>query len=210
MSSPVSSSKTSLSKPADSPADLHPFVRDRWSPRAFSDQSVSVSDLHTLLEAARWAPSSTNYQPWRFIVARKEDQAAFQKILHVLVEGNQGWAKQAPVLVLAVAKKTWDNGSVNPWAFHDVGLALGTFVFQASALGLSVHMMGGFDPDQAQREFHIPEDYRAITAVAVGYPGDPATLPEKLHQREIAPRTRKPLAEIAFTDDWGRAFSSED
>ncbi len=200
-------SNTFAGKPADSKANIHPLIRDRWSPRAFSDQSVSVSDLETLLEAARWAPSSMNYQPWRFIVARKEDGAAFEKVLSVLVEQNQVWARHAPVLMLAVAKTTWDNGLVNQWAFHDVGLALGTLTVQATALELHVHMMAGFDADKAQQVFGIPQDYRAITALAVGYQGDSANLPEQLQKREAAPRARKPLQEIAFGEAWNQPVS---
>ncbi len=196
-------------KPADTKANLHPHIRERWSPRAFQNKSVAREDLKALLEAARWAPSSSNEQPWRFIVAAKEDRENFEKVLSTLVEFNQGWAKNAPLLMLAVAKKTSSNGSENRWAKHDVGLSLGSLVFQAAALGLHVHMMAGLEPEKAREVFHIPEEYEALTAVAVGYAGDPNTLPDKLRERELAPRTRKPLAEIAFTGDWNRpAFTS--
>src|SRR6185312_10835149 len=203
-------SVATFSKPAESKSNLHPHIRERWSPRSFRDAPVSLEDVKTLLEAARWAPSSSNEQPWRFIVGRKEDQETFAKVLRVLVESNQVWAKNAPVLLLAVAKKTNSKGLENRWARHDVGLALGSLVFQATALGLHVHMMAGFNPDKAREIFHIPDDYDVTTAAAVGYLGDPNALPEKLKARELAARTRKPIEEIAFTSDWGHpAFTSD-
>jgi nitroreductase len=206
----ASNPSTTLSKPAESASNLHPHIRERWSPRSFRDAPVSLEDLWTLLEAARWAPSSSNEQPWRFIVGRKEDKETFAKVLSVLVEGNQAWAKNAPVLLLAVAKKTNSKGAENRWAWHDVGLALGSLVFQATAIGLHVHMMAGFDADKAREVFHIPEGYEATTAAAVGYLGDPNALPERLKERELAPRQRKPIEEIAFRSDWGRpAFTSD-
>jgi nitroreductase len=200
---------TAPSKPADSQADLHPHIRERWSPRSFRNASVSLKDVRTLLEAARWAPSSSNEQPWRFIIGRKEDKDTFSKLLSVLNDSNQVWAKSASLLLLAVAKKTNSKGVENRWARHDVGLALGSLVFQAMELGLHVHMMAGFNPDKAREVFHIPEDYDPTTAIAVGYAGDPNALPERLKERELAPRQRKPIEEIAFTSDWGNpAFTS--
>lgn len=203
-------SVTALSKPAESKSNLHPHIRERWSPRSFRDASVSPEDVRALLEAARWAPSSANEQPWRFIIGRREDKEAFAKVLSVLVEGNQVWARNAPVLLLAVSKKTTSRGAENRWARHDVGLALGSLVFQATALGLHVHMMAGFNADKAREVFHIPDDYEATTAAAIGYLGDPNALPENLKERELAPRKRKPIEEIAFTSDWGRAAFTSD
>lgn len=203
-------SVTALSKSAESKSNLHPHIRERWSPRSFRDSSVPLEDVRTLLEAARWAPSSSNEQPWRFILGRKEDKDTFLKVLSVLNESNQVWAKNAPVLLLAVAKKTNSKGAENRWARHDVGLALGSLVFQAMALGLHVHMMAGFNADKAHEVFHIPDDYDVTTAAAIGYVGDPNALPEKLKERELAARTRKPIEEIAFTSDWGHpAFTSD-
>jgi nitroreductase len=196
-----------VSKSADTQLKLHPFIRDRWSPRAYSEKSVSSGDLEILLEAARWAPSCSNEQPWRFIVARKEDQEGFAKILSVLDEGNQIWTKHAPVLMLTVIKKTFgQTGTPNRWAPHDAGLALGSLMTQASSMGLYVHPMAGYDPDKARTTFQIPDDFEPMTAVALGYLGDPNTLPEKLRLRELAPRTRKPLGEIAFGTVWGQSL----
>jgi nitroreductase len=198
-----------VEKPAISDSNLHPLIRQRWSPRAFSGRSVSVEDLRTLLEAARWAASSGNEQPWRFIVARQDDPTPFGKLLSVLVEGNQVWARNAAVLMIAVTKKTYSaNQNPNNHAWHDVGLALGNFVLQAGALGLHVHMMAGFDGAKAREVFQIPEDFVATTAVAVGYLGDPKTLPENLREREIAARSRKSLADIAFAGAWEKPLFS--
>lgn len=198
-----------IEKPAVSDSNLHPLIRNRWSPRAFSDREVSPEDLKTMLEAARWAPSASNEQPWRFIVARKQDSEAFAKVLSVLVEANQVWAKNAAVLMIAVAKKTSSSSQKpNGHAWHDVGLALGTLVLQAGALGLHVHMMAGFDAAKARQVFHIPGDFDATTAIAVGYLGNHAALPDKLRERELAARSRKALDEIAFGDAWGKPLFS--
>lgn len=196
-------SDSPIEKSAVSDSNLHALIRNRWSPRAFSDREVSPDELKTLLEAARWAPSASNEQPWRFIVAPKQDPKAFAKVLSVLVEANQVWAKNAAVLMIAVAKKT-SSGSQKPngHAWHDVGLALGNLVLQAGALGLHVHMMAGFDAAKAREVFHIPDDFDAATAIAVGYLGDPDGLPDKLRERETAARSRKSLSEIAFADTW--------
>lgn len=199
-----------IEKAADSKLNLHPYVRNRWSPRAFSEQSVSLDDLALLLEAARWAPSCANEQPWRFIVARKEDADSFAKILSVLDEGNQIWTKYAPVLMLTNAKRTFGaTGKPNRWAPHDAGLALGSLTLQASALGIFVHPMAGFDADKARSVFQIPDDFEPMAAVAIGYLGDPNTLTEKLKARELAPRTRKPIDEIAFGGDWSEPLKLE-
>jgi nitroreductase len=198
-------------KSAVSDSNLHPLIRQRWSPRAFSEREVSDEDLTTLLEAARWAASASNEQPWRFIVAARENPAAFGRVLSVLVEANQLWAKNASVLIIAVAKKTSSSsGRPNNHAWHDVGLALGNLVLQAEALGLHAHMMAGFDAAKAREVFHIPEDFEATTAIAIGYLKDPSTLPDKLREREIASRARKRLDEIAFGDAWGKPlFNAE-
>jgi nitroreductase len=193
-----------FSKPADTDLAIHPLIRDRWSPRAFADRSVPVDDLKLLFEAARWAPSSSNLQPWRFIIARKEDKQAFDKVLSVLVEFNQNWAQHTPVLLLAVAKMTGaDDRTPNRWAMHDVGLALSNLLIQATALGLHVHYMAGFSAEKAREVFKFPDGYEAATAGVIGYLGDPNALPDKLRERELAPRVRKPLSEIAFDGVWG-------
>jgi nitroreductase len=165
---------------------------------------VAPEVLRTLFEAARWAPSSSNLQPWAYIVGTKDDQENFQKVLDTLVEFNAGWAKHAPVLVLSIAQvKNPKDGSPNRHAFHDVGSASAQLTFQAVSQGLLVHQMAGFDPNTARETFKIPADWEAVAAMAIGYPGDPNSLPEKLRERELAPRSRKPLAEFVIAGDWG-------
>ncbi len=186
---------------------VHDLIRSRWSPRAFAEQSVEQDKLLSLLEAARWAPSSYNYQPWSFIVAIKDDSIEYNRLLSTLVEFNQGWAKSAPVLIIAVAKVLSDDGKENRHAFHDVGLAIENLVIQATSLGLSVHQIAGFNVDSVKKEYQIPEGYEPATAIALGYPGDPQSLPDGLRERELAPRVRKPLQEFVFTGQWGNTSS---
>lgn len=182
---------------------IHDIIRSRWSPRAFDARPVEQEKLLSLLEAARWAPSSYNYQPWSFIVATKDDPTEYSRLLSTLVEFNQGWAKNAPVLILAVARLRADDGKTNKHAFHDVGLAIENLVIQATALDLVVHQIAGFNADGARELYQIPEDYEAVTALTVGYQGDPQSLPDGLRERELAPRVRKPLKEFVFTGQWG-------
>ena len=145
-----------------------------------------------MFEAARWAASSYNGQPWYFIVATKDDAANYKRILDCFVEFNQGWAKSAPVLALSVAKLKFDhNGEPNRHAFHDVGQAAATLALQADALGLAVHQMAGILPDKAREIFEIPEGYEAVAGLAIGYPGDPNHLPDHLKAtRSGATRTQ--------------------
>jgi nitroreductase len=192
--------------PTDVP--IHEVVRERWSPRAFGDKGVAPDVLRTLFEAARWAPSSSNLQPWAYIVATKDDKENFDKILSALVEFNQRWAKNAAVLALSIAQtKNPKDGSPNRHAFHDVGSASSQLTLEAVSHGLFVHQMAGLDPNKARQVFNIPPEWEAVAALAIGYPGDPASLPDQLKERELAPRTRKPLAEFVITGAWGHTAS---
>jgi len=194
-----------IEKFADTEYTVHDFIRGRWSPLAFSNRTVELEKLLILLEAARWAPSSYNEQPWSFIVATNENQAEYDRSFSCLVEGNQAWAQNAPVLILSVAKLFFEkSGDQNRHAFHDVGLATENLVIQAIALELFVHQMAGFHVEKARELFNIPEGYEPLTALAIGYLGDPQTLPEQLRARELAPRTRKPLTEFVFTGNWNQ------
>jgi nitroreductase len=184
---------------------VHELIRRRWSPRAFVDRLVEPEKLLSLLEAARWAPSSYNYQPWSFIIATKDNPEEYNRLLDTLVEFNQGWAKAAPVLLIAVARLRNEDGKENRHAFHDVGLALENLVLQATDLGLAVHQIGGFDVEKARAVYQIPEGFEPATAVTIGYAGDPQSLPNGLKERELAPRSRKPLTEFVFTGQWGTA-----
>lgn len=168
---------------------------DRWSPRALSGEGVSDEELLTLFEAARWAPSSYNNQPWRIIYARR-DTGHWDRFLNLLVEGNRGWAKDAAALLLFVSKETFDfNGQPYPTHSFDTGAAWENLALQATKLGLVTHGMQGFDYERARAELNIPEGFRVEAMIAVGRPGDPAQLPERLRERE-APSGRKPLSEI--------------
>lgn len=187
---------------------VHELIRARWSPRAFSSREVSPEDLKTVLDAAHWAASSNNEQPWRFLVASKSDPAAYDRILHLLVPGNQSWAKTAPVLIIMAAKRTFShNGSPNYYALHDAGQALAYLFLQATALGLHAHGMAGFDRDRARTELGIPDDYELGAAVALGYLGSPDQLNEKQQKNELAARQRKPLNEIVFGATWGQPLN---
>ncbi|MGC1906908.1 MAG: nitroreductase family protein [Candidatus Acidiferrum sp.] len=196
-----------MKNPAPAEAPLHDVVLHRWSPRAFGDKSVSPEVLKSLFEAARWAPSSSNTQPWAYIVGTRDDKENFDKVLSTLVEFNQGWAKHAAALALSVAQIRNKEGKPNHLAFHDVGSANAQLSFEAVADGLYVHQMAGFDGNKAREVFHIPDDWQAVTAMAIGYPGNPHSLPDKLKERELAPRSRKPLADFVMTGAWGHTAS---
>jgi nitroreductase len=186
---------------------IHETIARRWSPRVFSPVSIDESKLRTLLEAARWAPSSNNEQPWRFMVAVRDDMAAFATMLDVLLPGNQLWAKDAAVLMISFASMTFArNGKPNRHAFHDVGLATENLLLQATALGLWAHPMAGFDIEKARSTYGVPEGFEPVAALAIGVGGDPATLPEDRRQRELAPRVRKPQGEFVFSGTWGSAM----
>ena len=193
-----------MKKPAPSDFPVHELIRERWSPRAFADKPVPKDVLRSIFEAARWAPSSFNEQPWAYIVATKDDKENFEKLLSVLVDFNVQWAKSAPVLALAVAKLTFaNNNALNRNAQYDTGAATALLSVEATARGLAVHQMAGFDAERARQAFGIPKGWEPIAALAIGYPGDPASLPAPLKDREMAPRIRKPIAEFVMSGQWG-------
>ncbi len=193
-----------IDKPADTQYPIDDdMIRQRWSPLAFSNRLVEQELLCSVLEAARWAASSFNEQPWSFIIATRDNEAEFERLLSCLAEGNQEWARNAPVLMISVAKLHFErNGLENRHAFHDVGAAAATLALQAAALGLFIHQMAGFDVEKARELFSIPVGYEPVAAIALGYQGEPQTLSEKLQQREVAPRSRKVLEKFVFTGSW--------
>ena len=198
-----------MDKPAETQFPLHELLKRRWSPRAFSEQPVGPDMLLTLLDAARWAPSSSNEQSWRFVVATKQEPADYDRLLVCLLEGNRKWAYRAPVLILSVARMDFEeDGRSNRHAFHDVGLATENLLLQVSALGLVAHPMAGFDIEKARADLKIPSGYEPVAMIAVGYPGELSVLPDYLQQRELKPRERKPLTEIAFSGQWGHSLPS--
>lgn len=199
MANPI---QTRLHKPAETQYPILDAIKNRWSPRAFDTRPIEEDKLMTVLEAARWSASSMNTQPWRFIIATRDNEAEFEKMLSVIKEGNQKWAKNAPVLLLAVARDEHDGGYINNHAGHDIGQALANLATQATVLELFVRMMGGFYPDKARESYNIPEGYTPMTALALGYLGTLEDLDESLHTREQSPRTRKPLSELVFAGNW--------
>jgi len=193
-----------MKKPAPTDHPTHDLITHRWSPRAFATKPVPADVLRSLFEAARWAPSSNNEQPWAYLVATQDDVENFANMVSVLVEFNANWAKKAPVLALAVSELSFaKNGTPNRNAQYDTGAASALLTVEATSRGLFVHQMAGFDPAKARQVFSIPEGWEPIATLAIGYPGDPATLPQPYQDREAAPRTRKPLREFVMTGQWG-------
>lgn len=186
-------SVATLDRSADTTAHLHPLLADRWSPRGFdAGHRLDDETLGTLLEAARWAPSANNSQPWRFLVGRRGDDT-FGRLAEVLAGFNQAWAPAASALVLVVAETTDETGQPRPYALYDSGQAVAAMTLQGEAEGLSLHQMGGFDADAARAAFELDETLTPVVVVAVGRHDPAADLPEALAVRETAPRTRLPL-----------------
>jgi nitroreductase len=194
-----------LDKTAPAAHPIHPLLAARWSPRAFSARDVTEAELALLLEAARWASSCNNDQPWHYVVTRRgaEGHAA---LLATLSPNNQGWAQHAPLLLLACARGRFaHNGQPNRHAWYDVGQACANMAAQAAALGLQLHQMAGFDAAAARAACALPEEIEAVAAIAIGEPGDPAALPEALAAREVAERKRHPISAFAHHGKWSAA-----
>jgi nitroreductase len=183
---------------------IHPLLAQRRTFRAFSGARVEPDTLRALLYAARWAPSSMNQQPWSFIVATKQNKTEFDRLLSCLLEFNVVWAQHAPVLILSIAKLTFDaNGEPNRHAFHDAGQAMAGLTFQANACGLNVCQMAGFDVVKAREMFAIPGNHEPVVAAAIGYPGEAASLPERLQRKQAAPQRRRPFRDFVFEGTFG-------
>lgn len=192
-------------KLAETQAPIHASIGGRWSPRAFSESPVERDKLLSLFEAARWAPSSSNEQPWAFIVTTRDDPRKYEGMAGVLVESNRAWASRAPVLILALAHTQFEkDGRANLYALYDLGHAAANISLQATELGLAVHQMAGFDVEAARQRFDVPPGWEPVSVIALGYAGDPSSLPEKLRHRETAQRTRKALDTFVFSGTWGQ------
>jgi nitroreductase len=177
---------------------VHDLIARRWSPREFSNRPVEPEKLASLFEAARLAPSSYNQQPWNFVVARRENSVDYSRMLSLLAQPNAAWARSAPVLAVSVAQRNFThNGQPNRFAFHDVGQAVAYLTLQATALGLSVHQMGGFNVERARELLAIPAGYEPVAAIALGYAQDPAAPPP-------SPRPRSAASEFVYSGQWGK------
>lgn len=193
-----------MEKPAVTNLDIHPLLKKRWSPRSFTSQKVDNNALARIFETARWAPSSSNIQPWRFIVGRKGDKT-WDMIFETLVDFNQKWAKLAPVLVLSVGNKISSKSNKPNTIFqYDVGQSVAHITFQAMQEGLFIHQMGGLDTEKAAKLFHVPEDYQVLTAMAIGHKGEPDLLEGNFVEMEKSDRERLTAAELVFEGEFGK------
>lgn len=183
-----------------------PALAHRYSAYAWEARDISPEDLNSIFEAGRWAPSSFNEQPWRYIVATRQEPAEFERLLSCLVESNQRWARAVPVLALGATRLTYTrNSKPNRVALHDLGLASAFLVVEAMSRGIYVHQMGGILPDRARELYGIPPEFEVITGLAMGYPLPPEQVPEEWKARDLAPRTRRPLSQTAFSGTWDKA-----
>ena len=178
-------------------------LSQRWSPRAFALRDVEYEKVTKLFEAARWAPSCYNDQPWAFLLTRRGENPAYEQLLACLMPANQAWAATAPLLVLNTVRQNFlHNGKLNRWAVYDLGLAVGNLLAQATALGLSVHQMAGFDAVVAHSSLGLPDDHEAVAVMAIGYLGDPALLPAGVEEKSPTQRARKPQEDLLYVGRW--------
>jgi nitroreductase len=198
-----------FSKPIDCKSPIHPLLASRWSGVAYDgDRPIQQEDIVSLMEAARWSPSCFGDQPWRFLVFdRFQDPDSWALALACLVDKNQAWARQAPVLLITCHDTLFThNDKPNPLASYDTGAAAMSLCVQASALGLMTHQMAGFSADQARQTFSIPERYKPVAMITVGYQVAPEQVPESVKEREFAGRSRKPLAHNFFMGSWDKGL----
>ena len=195
-----------MNKLAKTKYGMHFLLESRWSPRAFREEAIEKEKLYRILEAATWAPSSYNEQPWRFIVGEKGNET-YDKILNSLLDGNMLWAKQAPVLMVCMAKKHFSQKETENFHFmYDAGQAVAHLSIQALQDGVYAHQMAGFHFEKLKIHFNIPEEYYIMTVIALGYLGKPDILDENLKEIEMKDRERKPLSEIVYTEEFGKSW----
>ena len=180
------------------------LIARRWSPRAFDPaRTPSRETLLSLLEAARWAPSAYNAQPWRFIVALRDDADSYNRLLECLVPQNAIWARDSGLLIAALYSETFAlNGKPNRWASHDLGLAVENLLLQATDMGLFAHPMAGFSPDKVRELCAVPAGFTPLVMIAAGYAAETDKIPETLKEGELAERTRRALDQTACTGRW--------
>ncbi len=199
-----------LEKKATTSVPVHELFTRRWSPRVYDPQkAVTREQLAALLEAARWAPSCNGDEPWRYLIWDKSrDPAGWQKAYDCLSENNKKWVKNVPLLMLSCAGSNFEaTGKPNRWTQHDTGAASVSMALQATAMGLMVHQMGGFDAEKARAAFAIPAEYTPMAMIAVGYQTTPDILDEETKAKELRPRGRKPLGEKYFEGGWGKGIA---
>ncbi len=187
---------------------IHPILQKRRSPVLFSEKKLNRNDIQSIFEAARWSPSSSNQQPWRYIAALKENSDDFQRLFNCLTEGNKLWVKNVPFLCLSVAEVVSDyNFKENRYAWHDVGLSTACIIFQSMSLGIYAHVMGGFNAEMAAETLQIPDRFKPVAMFALGYPAESITgFPQELIAKENKTRTRKEISDILYVGMWGRKF----
>ena len=195
-----------ITKIANTDFPIHDLLARRWSARAFSTKTVEKSKLLSILEAARWAPSSRNEQPWRYVVFTDDNLEKLDKARSILLEINN-YAKRAPILICAITKRTYsDNRIYNKLHFHDLGAANENMFLESFNQGLIMHEMGGFNRDKARELFNIPDDYEVGIMIAIGYQDSHEILPKRYREKANSPRERKPLSEIAFLEELGNGI----
>lgn len=183
-------------KKPDTSFELNPLIAKRWSPRSFSEKMMAVSLIEEIFEAARWAPSANNEQPWQYVFARRGTDG-FNELLDCLSGGNQPWAKSASVLFVALSRDFFlRNGKKNRWAHHDLGLANAQLLIQAASRDIYGHLMAGFDHEKVVKLLGLADGVRPVCMGALGYLGDPSSLEEPYKTRELTERSRRPLSEI--------------
>lgn len=192
-----------MNKRANTEYPIHDLIAERWSPRAFADKPVTGDVVGALVEAGRWASSSFNEQPWRFIIATRQHRQEHERLASTLAEANRLWAAQAPLLIVSVASVRFSrNDKPNRHAYHDVGQAVAQMIIEATHRGLAAHQMAGFDTAKVRELYALDDSLEPVAAIALGYPGDASALPEQLAEREGAPRTRKLLDELVLAGTW--------
>jgi len=185
-----------MNKRAETSVSVHPLIADRWSPRAYdASASISGEDLAAIFEAARWAPSAFNAQPWKFVLGLRGDEK-FTQISSLLVDFNKQWAPKASALILANSITFREDGTENQTAMYDTGQAVSLLTLEANHRGYDVHQMSGFDHAAAKSKFPLGAGVEPVTCIAIGKRTSPDSLPEEIRNREVAPRARKPLNEI--------------
>ena len=194
-----------VKKPAKTSEPVHDLIRDRWSPRSFTAEPVGKKTLVSLFEAARWAPSANNVQPWRFIVATADDKAEYEKAQTCINERNQRWSRLAPVVGFVCAHKLMPNGNPSGSHVYDTGMAMAQLIVQATAHGLFVHQMAGISRDKVRETYGVPDDTDVVCGFALGHQGEANALPEELPEREVEERKRNALSATVFTGAFGKA-----